>query len=457
MRFQALIEQKQDALLESLQKCIQIPSLYQEDDSGYPYGEPVHRCLEYMLKLSNSLGFRTYNMDNQVGWAEYGEGEEMVAVLGHLDVVPEGDGWSVPPYEGRIVDGRIYGRGTMDDKGPTVAALYSLLALKESGLPLKRRIRVIFGLNEETGSADMKYYASHGGENPVMGFTPDGEYPVINGEKGLINEGYTCKYEQTGDLQIKEIWSGMAHNIVPDYAWAAFTCSAALAQEIAAKTAEKISCTVTEDGIKVEASGIGAHGGTPHEGENAIGRLLLFLAQLPIEGQAGTAIRFLAEKLGMEWDGQSMGIAMADEVSGPLTMNLGTIRADANALEVKMNYRYPVTKTFEDCGPIVSGAFEAAGFEMTWVSRKNRLYMPPESELVQRLMKVYTDCTGDTTAAPKSIGGGTYAKMLPNVVAFGPIFPGDEVREHKPDEFMEISRLLDNANILAEAMYALAT
>ena len=138
-------------------------------------------------------------------------------------------------------------------------------------------------------------------------------------------------------------------------------------------------------------------------------------------------------------------------------MNVGTLRGDANGLEVKMNYRYPVTKTFEDCGPIVAGAFEAAGFHETWASRKNRLYMPPESELVQRLMKVYTDCTGDTAATPKSIGGGTYAKMLPNVVAFGPIFPGDEVREHKPDEFMEVSRLMDNANILAEAMYALAT
>ena len=457
MRFQALIEKNKDALLSSLQKCIRFRSLYQDDDSGYPYGKPIQECLEYMLQLSESLGFRTYNMDNQVGWAEYGEGEEMVAVLGHLDVVPEGEGWSVPPYEGRIVDGKIYGRGTMDDKGPTVTSLYALLALKESGLPLKRRIRVIFGLNEETGSADMKYYAAHGGENPVMGFTPDGEYPVINGEKGLINEAYGCKYTQTGDLQIKEIWGGMAHNIVPDYAWAELTCSAGLAQEIAGKAAEKITCTVTADGVKVEAFGIGAHGGTPHEGENAIGRLLQFLALLPFEGQAGIAIRFLADKLGMEWDGKSMGIAMEDDVSGILTMNLGTIRADAEGLEVKMNYRYPVTKVYEDCGPVVMAAFEAAGFTLTWANRKNRLYMPPESELVQRLMKVYTDCTGDTTATPKSIGGGTYAKMLPNVVAFGPIFPGDEVREHKPDEFMEISRLMDNANILAEAMYTLAT
>ncbi len=457
MRFQALLEQKQDDLLKNLQKCIQIPSLEQQDDSGYPYGEPVQRCLEFMLELAESLGFRTYNMDNQVGWAEYGEGDEMVAVLGHLDVVPEGDGWSVPPYEGRIVDGRIYGRGTMDDKGPTVAALYSLLAIKESALPLKRRIRVIFGLNEETGSADMKYYAAHGGEVPVMGFTPDGEYPVINGEKGLINEGYTVKLTQEGDLQLKEIFGGAAHNIVPHAAYATFTCAPALAQEIAAKTAEKITVTTTDDGVKVEAAGIGAHGGTPHEGENAIGRLCQFLATLPIQGHTGKVIQFLAEKFGMEWDGKSLGIAMEDEVSGPLTMNWGTIRGGADSIEVKMNYRYPVTKSFEMCGPIVQKAFEDLGFERTWASHKNCLYMPPESELIQRLMKVYVDATGDTISQPKSIGGGTYAKMLPNVVAFGPIFPGDEVREHKPDEFMEVSRLMDNANILAEAMYALAT
>ena len=174
MRFNDLLEKSMPELIRDLQGCIRIPSVYQADDSSYPYGKPVHECLEFMLKCAADMGFRTHNMDNQVGWAEYGEGEEMVAVLGHLDVVPEGDGWTVAPYGGEVKDGRIFGRGTMDDKGPTVAALYALKAIKDSGVKLNRRIRILFGLNEETGSADMKYYASHGGEVPVMGFTPDG-------------------------------------------------------------------------------------------------------------------------------------------------------------------------------------------------------------------------------------------------------------------------------------------
>lgn len=456
MRFRAYIEAHQDELIRDLQGLVRIPSVYQADDSGYPYGRPVQDCLEYALSLAAGLGFDAVNMDNQLGWCEYGAGGEMVAVLGHLDVVPEGDGWSVPPYDGLVRDGRIYGRGTMDDKGPTVAALYALKAVAASGLPLARRVRILFGLNEETGSADMKYYREHGGEIPVMGVTPDGEYPVINGEKGLITETYVCRYQPAGGMRLIEMRGGTAHNIVPAYAMARLACPRDMAEAVCAREAEGVACRLTEDGVLIEAQGVSAHGGTPHEGVNANGRLVLFLAKLPLEGQLGTAIRFLAERIGMETDGASLGVAMADDISGALTNNFGVLLGDGESIEVRLNYRYPVTKRFDMCGPQVQTAFASAGFVRTAAVHKNGLYMPESSELVSRLMKVYRDCTGDTVSRPKSIGGGTYAKMLPNVLAFGPIFPGDEVREHKPDEFMEISRLIDNAAILAEAIYAMA-
>lgn len=455
MDFRKRIEQDMDHLIADLQGCIQIPSLYRADDSGYPYGEPVHRCLEYMLSRAEAMGFVTGNLDNHVGWCEYGQGEEMVAVLGHLDVVPEGDGWTVPPYGGVVKDGRIYGRGTMDDKGPTMCALYGLKAIKDSGVPLQRRIRILFGLNEETGSADMKYYRAHGGEIPVMGFTPDGEYPIINGEKGLITETYRQTFTQQGALILKEIAGGTAPNIVPNHAYAIVECDGDTAAGIAAMTAEKITVTAVDGGVRVEAEGVNAHACAPHEGENAIGRLLLFLAKLPFGGKLGDTIRFLAQKLGMEHDGASLGIAMEDEVSGKLTMNFGVLRFDGREMELKLNYRYPVTKSFEMCGPQVLSAFQAMGFEKTVGVYKDKLYMSADSPLVTRLLGVYRECTGDQSP-PKAIGGGTYAKMVPNVLAFGPIFPGDEVREHKPDEFMELSRLLDNAEILAKAMYAMA-
>ena len=455
MKFEKYIKEQMPRLISDLQGCIRIASVYREDDSGYPYGKPVQECLEYVLDCAEKMGFQTHNMDNQVGWCEYGSGEEMVAVLAHLDVVPEGDGWTVPPYEGLVQDGKIFGRGTMDDKGPALCALYALKAVADSGLPVKRRIRILFGLNEETGSADMAYYKAHGGEIPVMGFTPDGEYPIINGEKGLVNEAYRCEFVPEGRPGLRSLWGGTAHNIVPNYAKAELVCAPALAAAILTPKIPGITVTPTVDGVLVEAQGVNAHGGTPWEGENAIGRLLQFLDQMPFEGQLKTAISFLARKLGMEWDGRSLGIAMEDSVSGILSMNLGVIRGDETSLEVKLNYRYPVTKHFDDCGPQVKAAFEAAGFRRTVAGHKEKLYMPPEHPLVRTLLKVYADCTGlDPT--PKSIGGGTYAKMIPNVLAFGPIFPGDEVREHKPDEFMELSRLSDNANIIAEAIFAMA-
>lgn len=457
MSFYDYLEENKEKMISSLQDCIRIPSRYADDGSGYPYGRKLQDCLEYMLKLCEEMGFETGQMDGHAGWCEYGQGDEMIAVLGHLDVVPEGEGWTAPPYEGVVTEGKIFGRGAIDDKGPVVAALFALKAVKESGLPLKRRVRLIFGLNEENGSADMKYYIKHGGEIPVMGFTPDGEYPVINGEKGLVTEFFEKEWTQSGPVRILEINGGSAHNIVPDKASARLLCSEPLIEEIlelAAKT-EKIWAESYGNEILIGAKGVNAHGGTPWEGENAIGRLMLFLSELPLEGEAADVIRMLAQKIGMEYDGASMGISMEDQLSGFFIMNLGVITADEKSILIKTNYRYPVTGRFEDCGPIIEAVFEKAGFRQEYFLHKKALYMEESSELVQKLLKVYRDYTGDESA-PKCIGGGTYAKMMPNILAFGPIFPGDEVREHKPDEFIEIDRLMDNAKIMADAIYELA-
>lgn len=456
MNYKQWIEESAPDLIESLRGCVQIRSVYEEDGSGFPFGRGVQNCLNYMLSLAAEMGFATYNLDNHLGWCEWGEGEEMVAVLGHLDVVPEGDGWHMPPYEGRVQDGKIYGRGTMDDKGPTVAALYALKALKESGAKPTKRIRLIFGLNEENGSADMKYYAQKGQETPIFGFTPDGEYPVINGEKGLVNAAFCCQYAQRGDLVLTYIKGGTAHNIVPAEAIARLQCPPKQAEQILRRpqTAE-ICRSRTATGVEIKALGKGAHGGTPQEGINAIGLLMQELQALPLAPELAAKVNFMAARIGTEYDGASLGIAQKDEISGPLTLNLGTVEGDENGFEVKVNYRYPVTKSFEDCGPALEQQFAEAGFEKTWFSHKNSLYLPPESELIQKLTRVYHECTG-LDATPKAIGGGTYAKMMPNTVAFGPIFPGDEVREHKPDEFIEVTRLIENAKIIAAAMYELA-
>ena len=442
-------------MLRCLQENLQIPSVQGEAVDGAPYGIHVRRSLDHVLQAAARLGFRTENVDNHLGWCEYGEGEEMIAVLGHLDVVPAGDGWSFDPWGGEIRDGRIWGRGTMDDKGPSIAALYALAALRDSGLPLKRRIRLLFGCNEETGSADVKYYLAKGGEVPVMGFTPDAEFPVINGEKGIINVTFSRSYTQTGDLKLLSIHGGTAPNVVPGTASAKLSCSAELAQRLAALNAPKVRFTATDYGVFIEAEGVNAHGSTPELGENAIGRLVQVLDTLPLSEEIASAIHFLATKLGMETNGRSAGIYLHDDVSGELTLNWGTLNADETHLTMKINYRYPVTKCYEDCGPAFNELFTSAGFAIEHELHKAKLYIPEDSQLVKILLDIYREYTGLEGKA-KSIGGGTYAKALPNILAFGPIFPGDEVREHKPDEFIEIPKLMKNAQMIAAAMYEMA-
>lgn len=444
-----------EQLIESLQQSLRIPSVEGPALPDAPYGADVRHCLDHMLLTAENLGFSATNVDNHMGWCEYGTGDEMVAVLGHLDVVPAGDGWSCDPFGGELRDGRIWGRGTTDDKGPTMAALYALAALRDSGLPLRRRVRLLFGCNEETGSADVKHYLAHGGEVPVMGFTPDGEYPVINGEKGIINATFSKAYRQDAALTLVKIEGGSAPNVVPSYARAEFRCDKELSDRLTALKHDKVRYTATDQGFILETDGVSAHGSTPGLGENAIGRLLIEMSALPLSSDLATAVHFLAHTLGMETDGASAGIALHDDVSGGLTLNLGTISADESHLQLKINYRYPVTKTYADCAPVFNKHFSNAGFNLDSEVHKEKLYISEDSQLVQALLKVYQENTGSDGKA-KCIGGGTYAKLLPNTLAFGPIFPGDEIREHKPDEYIEVDNLMKNALIIASAMYELA-
>lgn len=444
MNFDRELDARESELIESLQELIRIRSVG-EEAGVHPFGDGPHACLMACLALGERLGFRTASVDDMAGYVEYGSGEEMVAVLGHLDVVPEGDGWNYPPYGAVIDNGRLYGRGAVDDKGPTVAALYALRAIADSGVALSRRIRVIFGLNEEKGSLCIKHYVNKGEELPVMGFTPDGEYPIINGEKGIVTATFVRRLSADGAKRIAAFSAGIAANVVPEFATAELT----FAPE--GKLPEKVSAT----GTRVEAHGVNAHGSTPELGENAIGRLLLALDGLGLSGDHGEAVHFLAEHIGMETRGKSLGIALSDDISGDLTLNFGVAKLEGDTLSVTINIRYPVTRKLEEFYPALVAKMAEGGFTETSLAHKQALYMPPESELIRCLSKVYEEQTGEP-AQLISMGGGTYAKAMPNTVAFGPIFPGDEAVEHKPNEYIELSKLMKNAKIIAAAMYEMA-
>ncbi|MBQ6691766.1 MAG: dipeptidase PepV [Clostridia bacterium] len=444
MNFNRELDALESELIASLQEVIRIKSVG-EDGGEHPFGDGPHACLEACLALGGKLGFRTASVDDMAGYVEYGEGDEMIAVLGHLDVVPEGDGWNYPPYGAVIDNGRMYGRGTVDDKGPTIAAFYALKAIKDAGVPLSRRIRIIFGLDEERGSRCIKHYVQKGEELPVMGFTPDGEYPIIYAEKGILNATFARKLSADAKRRISSFNAGIASNVVPEFAKA----------ELSFAPEGELPEKVTAEGTLLSAAGVNAHGSTPELGENAIGRLFIAMNKLGLDGDWGEAVKFVAENIGMQTRGENLGVARRDDVSGDLTLNMGLAKLEGDTLSVSVNIRYPVTIDVDAFYPALAAKMAEGGFEEVSHSYKKPLYMPPETELIRCLQKVYEEQTGEP-ARLISIGGGTYAKAMPNIVAFGPIFPGDEACEHKPNEYVELDKLMKNAKIIAAAMYEMA-
>ncbi len=425
-----------DEMIQALCTNLRIQSDAQPPEEGKPNGPGVARALEHALRVAAQLGFSIKEVDGHAGYAEYGEGEEMVAVLGHLDVVPAGEGWQHPPYAGIIENGRIYGRGTTDDKGPMFAALFALKAIKDSGLPLRRRIRILFGTSEETGSADMAYYSTHE-ELPLAGFTPDAKFPVINAEKGILNIWFIKEFSDLEEaaVALNRLQCGSALNMVPAQA----TAELALHGQV----------------IQVKTSGVSAHASRPESGQSAAAPMLDFLSHQDLPLTMQDAFAFLAYSLGQETLGENLGLAMEDEVSGKLTINLGMLEADMHQIRGGLNIRYPVTASKDLVLSKLSASLYEGGFDIESITNTPPLYVDESTELVRILMDVFSKKTG-LDLSPMSTGGGTYARSLPNILAFGPQFPEQSDLCHQADEYVEIPYLIKTAQIMASAMYELA-
>ncbi|SES86731.1 succinyl-diaminopimelate desuccinylase [Natronincola peptidivorans] len=463
-----LINSYRDDLIHQTQQLVRIKSLEEEAKPGMPFGEGVNAALEYALALAEEMGFTTTNLEGYAGFAEMGEGEETIGILGHLDVVPEGEGWCYPPYGAEIHDGKIFGRGTMDDKGPVVAALFAMKALKESQLPINKRIRIIFGTNEETGMKDMEYYLKKE-KNPDMGFTPDGDFPVIYGEKGIqvfsLIKKWPKGHNPSAGIMIKSIQGGTRPNVVPDKCKAVLKAPKediirleALLESFVAKTGYKLSMIQDHSAVTIISEGISAHGSTPEKGHNAISQLLLFLGELhDCSGGIFDFIKMYNRNIAMEYNGESIGCGFEDDISGKLIFNVGVIDADEKHVDVKINVRYPITSSGKDVLAGISDALKDTGIELVLDEDSKPLYVPQEHTLIQSLMKVYREETGDSDAVPITIGGGTYARAMENIVAFGPLFPGEEETAHQKNEFISIENLLHITHIYGKALYHLAS
>lgn len=446
------IDNNKDALVRSVQEIVRFPSV-EAPAAGpeAPFGEAVRGALENALNLGKSFGFETTNLDGYAGCIDYGCGEELLGVVAHVDVVPEGEGWIHPPYAAEIADGRIYGRGTMDDKGPAVCAIYALAAIKAAGIPMRRRVRIILGTNEETGWGCMDHYRKVA-EIPTLTFSPDADYPVVNSEKGIYHATMRCNAKT--NIRIN---GGTRANVVCGKVKAFVPVEITEVEKHVSGILAKgfgVELEALANGTEITVIGLDAHGSMPELGKNAMQAAFAMLAELPLTGEDKLVIDILHNRFGFDMHGESIGLDVSD-ASGRLSMNPGVIAWDDDGFEISIDFRYPISLDVNEVRSKLKAALAEFNPVCTHEKQQDGHYIPADSELVSKLLKVYADRTGEYKE-PLAIGGGTYARAFPNAVAFGSEQPGISGPVHMPNEFIGIDELMFNAHMIADAIIALA-
>ena len=438
-----ITNQVKDEFLTSLKTLISYPSVLNEGQNGTPFGQAIQDVLEKTLEICRSLGFTTYlDPKGYYGYAEIGQGAELLAVLCHLDVVPSGDeaDWQTPPFEATIKDGWIFGRGVQDDKGPSMAALYAVKALLDSGVEFKKRVRFIFGTDEETLWRCMGRY-NELEEQAAMGFAPDSSFPLTYAEKGLLQ----VKLHGPGSDKL-DLEAGAAFNVVPGKA----SYQGELVEQVVAGL-QVASFDYEQTDHQVTVLGLPKHAKDAAEGINAIVRLATVLQPL----QAHPALTFIAEAVGEDATGSRLFGDVSDEPSGRLSFNIAGLTLNSEKSEIRIDIRIPV---LADKDQLVAKLAEIAGrYQLDYeeFDYLAPLYVPKDSELVSTLMAIYQEKTGDTSPAMSS-GGATFARTMPNCVAFGALFPGAEQTEHQANERASLDDLYRAIDIYAETIYRLA-
>lgn len=397
-----------DEIISSISEIIRFDSSQAEASEGAPFGEGARKSLDYFLRLARSLGFETADYDGYAGEVNFGEGKEEFAILAHLDVVPAGGGWTHDPFGGETdyKNGRIWGRGAMDDKGPAVVSLFALKALKDEGFVPAKKIKLIVGCNEESGWACIDYYNSRA-HMPETGFSPDAEFPVIYAEKGILQIKLTFK----ADGNYSSLRGGERPNMVCDRCevYAPFDAEKARALNLS-----------NEDG-KIISRGKSAHGSTPEEGVNAIEPVLAYL------GLDGIREALFENCFGLK--------ELKDE-TGPLTFSPNVIEGGKNTVSVVCDVRYPASMS-RDC---VISRLERAGVKFEIMHEQPPLYNDKECFLIKTLCAVYNEVTGKDVK-PIAIGGGTYARALKCGAGFGPEEAGEENTVHQADEYITFDKI----------------
>ena len=462
------VQQYEDQIINDLKGLLAIESVRDDAKASEdaPVGPGPRKALDYMYEIAHRDGFTTHDVDHIAGRIEAGKGNDVLGILCHVDVVPAGDGWETDPYEPVIKDGKIYARGASDDKGPSMAAYYAMKIIKELGLPVSKKIRFVVGSDEESGWGDMDYYFQHE-EAPDFGFSPDAEFPIINGEKGNVTIRLTFRGGNGADYKLESFKSGLRENMVPGTADAVVTAASAdEAASLAAsfetfiKQEAKISgnAELSDKTVTFHVVGKGAHGASPQSGIKAATFLATFLNDYSFAEGAYSFINTIAEFIHEDFYGEKLGVAFEDEKMGKLTMNAGIVNFDPENPEnslVTLNFRYPKGTSAEELQAKVQATVGETVTATQGDRNQEPHYVPVDDPLVATLLQVYEDHTGEK-GQEQIIGGGTYGRLLKRGVAYGAMFPGYTDTMHQANEFMELDDLFRAAAIYADAIYRLA-
>lgn len=411
-----------DSIIKDIRGVVSFDSSFAPAEEGAPFGKTTGACLDYFLSLAQEMGFETHNYDGYAGEVIYGEGEEF-AVLAHLDVVPAGNGWKYPPFDGVIADGKLYGRGTMDDKGPAIICLYALYALKEEGFMPKRKIKLIVGCNEETGWACMEHYQKVA-HMPEEGFTPDADFPVIYAEKGIAH--FRFSFPLT-DAPFTALTGGSAANMVCDR-----VVSTPKDPDMGGWNNPVPRTNLDMVGGDLIARGVSAHGSTPDKGANALQTTLAYYAQKN-EGVARIYDLLFNDALGLK---------EMNDVTGHLTFSPDVAQYNGETLDVTVDFRYPSTHALSE----ITDVLDRAGLRYEVLHAQEPLFNDPNGKLIRTLLGVYNRVTGKT-AQPIAIGGGTYARVLKCGCGFGPEGEGEESTIHQPNEYISLEKIRELSKI----------
>lgn len=431
-----------------LSKLISYKTVLEEykPKSDAPFGEENKHALKFMLEYAKVDGFSVFNDQNYAGHIEFGKGKEILGILAHLDVVPvDGQTWKTNPFVLNIVDDKLYGRGTMDDKGPLVAAYLAMKLLKDQGFRPKKKIRLIMGCDEESGSRCLTHYFKKQ-DLPEMGFSPDADFPLIYGEKAHMTYNFEGKLDETEI--ITELDCGNRYNVVPALA------SMKLKKNLKKEYLEFLEKNNYQGKVEKDtyiAYGVASHAMVPQNGLNASFILFSFLNEVA----PSTLSKFFVEYLTFDPFGKKLGYDVYDEQMKELTSNVGVVKIKDGTVLIGIDSRVPRPSHEEVMRKKIDLAAKSAHLTAKVLGFGGFHYVDPNSFLVTTLMDAYKEVTGDITAEPITIGGGTYAKFIDNAVAYGPLMPGREDVCHIADEYMRMDDFKNAIHIYAKAIYEL--